>query len=274
MAGTSDLNRIVGNPLLEGSRSIFVYFNPAGGGYQVYKSWGGIQSTLKGYVADSRGNVMFPVVNNDPLKVAQAIILGKYSSAEARTYFDNNLSPLSDDDSIIFMRLMDTDPDKAFEYWQDVNNRRLLERPINKLKQTQRDLRRSILSPESSTQDKKKAVTKLVKKAQKLPSRLKEAQANSISLFGENKTPPPSPLSGLLTRVSGGSGVRIPQQKKASIKMSNVKTSLPKFKMPSPSQGGTVAMATPKPLPKLKLSEIQQAEEYQPKLRLPQRYLS
>lgn len=271
MAGTSDLNRIVSNPLYEGSRSLLVYFNPAGGGYQVYKTWGGIQSAIKGYVADTRGNVMFPVVNNDPLKVAQAIILGKYSSAEARTYFDNNLSPLSDDDSIVFMRLMDTNPDKAFEYWQSVNNRRLLERPVNKLQQTQRDLRRSILSPESSDKDKKKAADKLINQAKKLPARLQEVQANKISLFGQQNTQPGF-TSGLLTKVSGRSGVRIPSNKKASVKMPKLSASLPRFKEVSPPMFGGVAMATPSPLPKLKLSPIKQAQEYQAKLRLPQRY--
>jgi hypothetical protein len=65
---------------------LFKIVSPYAGG-QIKKSYQGIKAVMEGQVTNKKGKKLFNV-NNDVLSAAQATVFGKYSSQEARDYFD------------------------------------------------------------------------------------------------------------------------------------------------------------------------------------------
>lgn len=68
---------------------------PPFGGNQIKKIQEGTKAIKEEGVFDKRGNLMYPIENPSIMKKLQLGTFGKYSSKEARSFFDNKRTPLS-----------------------------------------------------------------------------------------------------------------------------------------------------------------------------------
>jgi hypothetical protein len=68
---------------------------PPFGGAQAEKTVKGLKAYKQGYSADKSGNVQFPIDKN-PMNLVKSAMFGKYSTGQAREYFDKNRTALSE----------------------------------------------------------------------------------------------------------------------------------------------------------------------------------
>lgn len=103
------------------------------GGQQLKRTIGGQQATERGYSKSATGRVRFPTEDN-PLRNIQRAIFGEYSTPAAREYFKEDRSVLGEKQSEQFKTLMRQDPDKAQEYYQNILEKRGIEKQKETLK--------------------------------------------------------------------------------------------------------------------------------------------
>lgn len=77
---------------------------PPFGGNQIKRTIEGIQTTNRGYSQSKTGRVRFPTENNTPRNIQRAVF-GQYSTPNARAYFDEDRTPLGENQSSIFKQL-------------------------------------------------------------------------------------------------------------------------------------------------------------------------
>lgn len=97
------------------------------GGRQLKNTYEGAKTLSKGYAENSSGKVMTPV-DTGPANVARGLLFGKNALGEVRDYYDNNQTPLSDQQTELFKRSGGTD------YFNKVMKRREKEAAQNKIR--------------------------------------------------------------------------------------------------------------------------------------------
>lgn len=116
---------------------------PEFGGQQLQRTIQGIKAVNQGYSESASGRVQYPI-EQSPWNYLQSALFGKSSTPEARTYFNENRTPLGEVQSKYFKQ----SPDKAGTYSEIIQNR-LVEKESNKAKEQVKATGKS-----SSTSDK------------------------------------------------------------------------------------------------------------------------
>ena len=104
---------------------------PSFGGRQIKQTLEGAKTLAKGYAENTSGKVMTPV-DTGPANVARGLLFGKNAIGEVRDYYDNNQTPLSDQQTELFKRSGGTD------YFNKVMKRREKEAAQNKIRDAKR----------------------------------------------------------------------------------------------------------------------------------------
>jgi hypothetical protein len=91
---------------------------PPFGGQQIQRTRQGLQSYIKGASETAKGQVRFPVKKTG-LNAVKSAVFGQYSTPEAREYFGNQRTPLSDKQSELFRQ----SPDKRGVYTKIMQDR-------------------------------------------------------------------------------------------------------------------------------------------------------
>lgn len=113
--GEGDPTRFGTGPLaLKGIMNPQYMLLPPFGGKQLERTIDGVQTMNRGYSESKTGKVQFPIDQN-PLNYARSATFGKYSTPEARQYFNNKESVLGDKQTETFKNLPQ---DQAKEYYQ------------------------------------------------------------------------------------------------------------------------------------------------------------
>lgn len=107
---------------------------PPAGGLQIKRTVEGIGSMRDGGVHTESGNLMFPI-EATPNKAIKSAIFGKYSSPEAREYFDKNRRPLSEKQTEEFKQRTAMGEDPKRVYTQTIKAREIaaIERKLNEV---------------------------------------------------------------------------------------------------------------------------------------------
>ena len=116
--------------------SLAAYLGPPVGGLQAKRTVGGIQSLMQEGVYTKGGNLMFPI-DVTPTKAIKGAVFGKWSSPEAREYFDKNRRPLSEKQTEEFKQKVARGQDPQRVYGQIMKNRELaaIDRKIKEAEQ-------------------------------------------------------------------------------------------------------------------------------------------
>jgi len=103
---------------------VFKLLTPFGGA-QAKKTLEGADAVVSQRVDDQRGNLQFPVSQSLP-DTLKSLAFGKYATAPARFYFDNELQSLTEEQTAIWQKAVNEgqDPVKA---WAGINRSRLIE---------------------------------------------------------------------------------------------------------------------------------------------------
>jgi len=88
-------------------------------GVQARKTYTGLEDYFRGSQDTPTGKVRFPV-KQDTISGIRAGIFGTSPSDEARTYYDEKLSPLGDKQSERFKELLSRDPQQARDYYDSI----------------------------------------------------------------------------------------------------------------------------------------------------------
>lgn len=96
---------------------------PPFGGNQLKKTITGAQAYNQGYSETKSGKVRFPIDKN-PVNLAKSVAFGEYSTNNARDYFKGDSSPLGDNQSQTFKKLLISSPEKALDYYNSIIGRR------------------------------------------------------------------------------------------------------------------------------------------------------
>ena len=97
---------------------------PPAGGAQAKRTVGGIQSLMQEGAYTKGGNLMFPI-DVTPTKAVKGAVFGKWSSPEAREYFDKNRRPLSEKQTEEFKQKVARGQDPKRVYGQIIKKREL-----------------------------------------------------------------------------------------------------------------------------------------------------
>lgn len=109
--------------VMKGAQDPLFKLLPSYGGQQLKRTIDGLRATLRGYSESKTGLVRFPV-ENTPVRNAQRLLFGEYSTPAARQYFDSETRTLGDNQSAIYNTLLQNDPNKAKAYYDSVINDR------------------------------------------------------------------------------------------------------------------------------------------------------
>jgi hypothetical protein len=71
-------------------KDLLPFISPIGGGNQMKKTVGGIEALAKGGSFDSKGNLQYPVDENNVSDLLHALLMGPTSTANGQSYYDNN----------------------------------------------------------------------------------------------------------------------------------------------------------------------------------------
>jgi transcriptional regulator with XRE-family HTH domain len=122
-AGIPSWSDIINHPGDSAAKIAATYASPAAG-LQIKKSIEGVGAVAKGYSEDKGGNVQYPIDQTVP-NFLRGAAFGKYSTPEAREYFDKDLRPLSEKQTEMFKL-------KGKEYYDKVMN----DREVGRAKKT------------------------------------------------------------------------------------------------------------------------------------------
>lgn len=117
-AAMPDFAKIGQGDILGGLQGPATYLLPPLGGGQISKTVQGVGAFMQGASKTSKGAVRFPIAQNVPNAIKTAVF-GQYATPEAKKYFQNNGTPLSDKQSAIFNQT----PDKQGFYNSVLNTR-------------------------------------------------------------------------------------------------------------------------------------------------------
>lgn len=97
---------------------------PPFGGQQLKRSVQGVQSWLRGYDESASGKIRMPI-EQSPINLIKSATFGKYSTKDARDYFDNDRSVLGEKQSETFKRIYKTQgPEAAKRYYDSIIKKR------------------------------------------------------------------------------------------------------------------------------------------------------
>lgn len=120
-----------GDPTRFGSGPLFVRgvtdplaVVPPFGGQQLKRTYQGIQSWARGYDESASGKIRMPI-EQSPINLIKSATFGKYSTKDARDYFNNDRSVLGEKQSETYKRIYKTQgPEAAKRYYDSIISKR------------------------------------------------------------------------------------------------------------------------------------------------------
>jgi hypothetical protein len=195
---------------------------PTGGG-QIKKAITGMQALYKGGVFTPSGMLKYPVAK-DVGSALQAILFGPYSGKGARFYFDNELKPLSEKETLVWQAAIKRG-NELYQTWATIYRFKLANGLRTKMLLVAKDLR---MSPE----EKRSKLRDILNEYQILMNRLGQFSGLEDVLVTQGAVGSPLPSPSLPTAPKVATGQVLLKRGKTRIKKPTLTTrKLKPFKM-------------------------------------------
>lgn len=156
LSGIPEIQDLANNPKKALLKFASIYASPVGGGYQAFKTLGGVSDFAQGEATTTDGRIKY-TIDQDAPNFVRAILFGSSAFPEAAEYYDQEKSPLGVDDTIILRQLQERDPEKAKLFEQRVEMKREINSELNRISKEKDALKLIIGDPNVSASDKEKA---------------------------------------------------------------------------------------------------------------------
>lgn len=186
------------------------------GGQQLKRTLQGAQAVAEGGVKDRSGNLQYAIGGDLPTTL-QTLAFGKYSSNNARTYFDEDLSALSEQQTKIWQNAVDqgTDPVKA---WTALYRTRLITSFPQKMLAIARD-------PEMPQDQKRRELVALQKQFTELNQELEKIGKLSTLDIARSEQKPSLDVKASGVSPAQTTKIKIKKPAKPSLKLPKLKIS-------------------------------------------------